>query len=85
VDQIRRYATREPAVLRALVGLLTDLAEQVADSADRAAALRNQLERTEAAMDVADPVVRRRLDEAIGACRQTLERGHRRPGTTDAA
>jgi uncharacterized membrane protein len=85
VDQIRRYATGEPAVLLAIVELLTDLAEQVADSADRAAAVRVQLARTEAAADVADPAVRRRLDEAIEACRQTLERGHRRPGTTDAA
>jgi uncharacterized membrane protein len=84
VDQIRRYATSEPAVLLAIVELLTDLAEQVADSADRAAAVRAQLERTHAAADVADPVAQRRLDEAIAACRETLDRGHRWPGRTDA-
>jgi uncharacterized membrane protein len=84
VDQIRRYAASEPAVLLAIVELLTDLAEQVADSADRAAAVRAQLERTHAAADVADPVAQRRLDEAIAACRETLDRGHRWPGRTDA-
>jgi uncharacterized membrane protein len=85
VDQIRRYGVKEPAVLIALVELLTDVAERVADSADRTAAVRVQLDRTEAAAAVDDPAAWQRVSDAIAACRATLERGHRRPRATEAA
>jgi uncharacterized membrane protein len=84
VDQIRRYGAQEPSVLITLCELLTDVAERVADSADRTAMVRDQLERTEAAMDVVDPVARDRVREAVRYVARALDQGSRRPRATEA-
>jgi uncharacterized membrane protein len=84
VDQIRRYGAEEPTVLVAIGELLTDLAERVADSGDRSAVVREQLERTAAANAVADPVAGARVDDAVAHALDALERGHRRPRATEA-
>jgi uncharacterized membrane protein len=84
VDQVRRYGADEPTVLIALCELLADVAERVADSGDRTAMVREQLERTEAAIEVADPFARERVREAVRYASRALEHGARRPRATEA-
>lgn len=73
---IRRYAAEEPQVLRALAGLLTDLAERVADHADRAAAVAHELDLL-GACPVEDPDEAAQLRADVAVARSTLENGTR--------
>jgi uncharacterized membrane protein len=84
IDQIRRYGRDEPAVLVAIAVLLTDLAEHVADDADRQEVVRDQLRRTRRAVDVEDPDASRRVTRALDEAERTLELGARPPGQIEA-
>jgi uncharacterized membrane protein len=84
IAQIRDYGAGEPAVLVAICELLTDVAERVADTADRSACVRDQLDRTRRASQVVDPVAERRVANAVRSAARTLERGHRSPRPTEA-
>jgi uncharacterized membrane protein len=84
IDQIRRYGRDEPAVLTAIAVLLTDLAEHVADDADRQEVVRGQLRRTRRAVDVDDPDAAGRVIRALEEAERTLELGVRPPGQVEA-
>lgn len=79
IDQVRRYGAEEPAVLLAILSLLTDVAERVADIADRAAVVRDQVERTLRAADVSDRAAAARVRGAAQVVLDTLQGGHRPP------
>lgn len=84
VGQIRRYGRSELPVLLAIMHLLTDVAEQVADHGDRASVVRAQVERTMQLAELEDPEERDRLDDAATLARRTLELGHRPAGEAAA-
>jgi uncharacterized membrane protein len=84
IDQLRVYARQDPDVLVALVHLVVDLAELVADSGDRRQAVTTQLDRIEASLDLADAGDLARVERAIGTAREALREG-RRPGTETEA
>jgi uncharacterized membrane protein len=75
-EPIRRYGREEPTVLRSLAGLLTDLAERVADHADRAAAVATELDRL-AACTIDDPDEAAALARDIAIARATVASGVR--------
>lgn len=82
VTQIRRYGADEPDTLRALAGMLTDVAEQVADHADRSAAVAHELDLL-VACPVEDPDERARLLGDVAAARSALATGTRpAPGSS---
>ncbi|MEX0835896.1 MAG: DUF2254 family protein, partial [Nitriliruptor sp.] len=76
ITPIRRYGRDEPDVLLALTDLLTDVAEHVADHADRSGAVAHELDLL-AACEVDDPDEAARLERRIAAARATLEHGTR--------
>lgn len=77
--EIRRYGRGEPAVLKALLGMLADAAE-CADRDRQRRAIAVELDRIEAAADrELHDEDRRALDRALAITRETLERGSRPP------
>ena len=84
VGPIRRNATKELAVLLTTVSLLTDVAERVADSADRAASVEDQLDRLVEQADLDDATDRAALEQAAEIVRSTLRHGTR-PGAAPTA
>lgn len=75
---IRRYGRDEPTVLRSLAALLADLAERVADHADRSAAVAAELDRL-ATCVVEDPGEAAALARDLVIARATLTGGVRPP------
>lgn len=77
--EIRRYGATEPAVLTALLGMLTDVAECATAGVQRDA-VEVEIDRIEAAADrELHPEDRRTLDRPIALACQTLEGGGRPP------
>jgi uncharacterized membrane protein len=76
ITPIRRYGSDEPDVLLALADLLTDVAEHVADHADRAAVIANELDLL-GACEVEDPDEAGRLERRIAVGRVALATGTR--------
>jgi uncharacterized membrane protein len=85
IDQLRLYGRQDPDVLVGLVQLLADLAELVADSADRQRAVSVQLDRVEAAVDLDDDGDQARVERAIDVARTALRSGQRPPTVTEAS
>lgn len=81
----RRYGASDPEVLAALLTLLIDLAEQVADAGDRAAAVRAQVERVLATAALPDAEDRARIEHLGSLVRATLDHGTRPPSVTSAS
>lgn len=78
VGQVRRYGADEPAVLIAILELLTDVGERVTVSPGRRSAVQDQIERTErVGANLADPVDRARVQRAVEVARSALTHGHR--------
>lgn len=77
IGPIRRNATTELTVLLATVTLLTDVAERVADSADRAACVEHQLHRLVEQAELEDATDRATLDQGAEIVRATLRQGVR--------
>jgi uncharacterized membrane protein len=75
--QPRRYGADEPTVLIAIHALLIDVAERVADNADRAATVRAQVQRTRDAASLPDAVDARMVRAYADAVLTTLENGSR--------
>lgn len=84
VGGVRRYGASDPEVLAALLTLLIDLAEHVADTADRAAVVEEQIDRVLASAELADHVDRARVERVARVARETLHRGSRVATVTDA-
>lgn len=84
IGQSRRYGRNEPDVLIALLHLLIDVAELVADHADRAEAVRAQIGRVEAAADLDDTGDLERVGAIAEVARRTIEHGLR-PSTSSEA
>lgn len=76
ITPIRRYGRDEPDVLLALADLLTDVAEHVADHADRATSIAYELDLL-GDCTVEDPAEAARLERSIAAARTALETGTR--------
>lgn len=85
VGPTRRYASSEPDVLAALLTLLIDLAEHVADSSDRATVVRAQIERILTTADLADDTDRARVDRIGRLAEEALDRGSRAATVTEAS
>lgn len=85
VDQLRVYGRQDPDVLVGLVHLIADLAELVADSADRQRAVSVQLDRIEAAVDLDDEGDQARVERIIDVAREALRSGQRPPTVTEAS
>jgi uncharacterized membrane protein len=85
VDQLRVYGRKDPDVLVGLAHLLADLAELVADSADRQRTVSIQLDRIEASVDLDDAGDRARVERAIDVARVALRSGQRPPTVTEAS
>lgn len=81
----RRYGASDPEVLAALLTLLIDLAEHVADAGDRAAAVRAQVERVLASAALPDAEDRARIEHVGSLAREALERGTRPASVTSAS
>ncbi|MFA9444830.1 DUF2254 domain-containing protein [Egicoccus sp. AB-alg6-2] len=77
ITQPRRYGASEPTVLIAVLELLIDVAERVADSGDRAASVRHQLRRTLAAAELPDDADVRTVRAFADAVAVTLDDGVR--------
>lgn len=84
VGGARRYGSTDPEVLAALLTLLIDLAEHVADSADRAAVVETQIERVLATAELTDPVDHERVERIGRVAMETLRRGSRVATVADA-
>lgn len=84
VGPTRRYATTEPDVLAALLTLLIDLAEHVADSGDRREVLRGHVERILRAATFTDVHDADRIDRAGRLAMQALDIGARGARVTEA-
>lgn len=84
IGQSRRYGQDEPDVLIALLQLLIDVGEMVADDADRADAVREQIERVEAAADLDDARDLERVSAAASVARRVLEQGVRPAAPAEA-
>jgi uncharacterized membrane protein len=85
VGATRRYCRHDPEVLAALVTMLLDLAEHVADSASRVAAIEAQLDRILSSAELADQSDQDRLNRVAGLARETLRRGSRVATVTEAS
>lgn len=84
IGQSRRYGANEPDVLIALLQLLIDVGELVADHADRSDAVRRQIGRVMAAADLDDAADLERVGAVADVARRTLELGLR-PATSAEA
>lgn len=85
VGGARRFGSADPDVLAAVLSLLTDVAEHVADSADRGAMVRAQIGRTMRSADLPDPVDRGRIERLAQIATSALTHGIRTPSVTDAS
>jgi len=85
VGATRRYGRQDPEVLVALVTMLLDLAEHVADSAPRVAEIEAQLDRILDSAELADQSDQDRLNRVAGLARETLRRGSRVATVTEAS
>ncbi len=77
VGPLRQHAGRDLRVLLSILVLLTDVAERVADSGDRAKAVRHQLGRLLANADLADADDAAELERAADVVSETLRSGRR--------
>lgn len=84
VGGARRYGHTDPEVLAALLTLLIDMAEHVADSADRAEVVERQIERVLASAQLADPTDQERVARIGRVATETLRRGSRVATVADA-
>lgn len=84
VGPTRRYAAEEPDVLAALLTLLIDVAEHVADDGDRRAVVEAQVQRVLATATLPDEVDRARIDRIAGLAVETLRNGTRVATVTEA-
>lgn len=84
IGQSRRYGSDEPDVLIALLQLLIDVGELVADHADRTEVVRRQIGRVESAADLDDAGDLERVGAVAEVARRTLERGLRPAGWAEA-
>lgn len=86
VGQVRRCGAEEPAVLIAILELLTDVGERVTGSPRRKAAVEDQIERTQRVVgSLADPADVARVQRAVEVARLTLTVGHRPSAQGDAS
>lgn len=85
VGPVRRYGASDPEVLAAVLTLLIDVAEQVADSGDRAEVVREQVERVLETADLPDPVDRARIERNARLVHAALSRGARVSSVADAS
>jgi uncharacterized membrane protein len=85
VGATRRYGRQDPEVLVALVTMLLDLAEHVADSAPRVAEIEAQLDRILDSAELADQSDQDRLNRVAGLAHETLRRGSRVATVTEAS
>ena len=84
VGGVRRYGRTDPEVLAALLTLLIDVAEHVADSADRAEVVEGQIDRVLASAELTDPVDQERVARIGRVAQETLRRGSRVATVADA-
>jgi uncharacterized membrane protein len=84
IGQSRCYGADEPDVLIALLQLLIDVGELVADHADRAEAVRRQIGRVVAAADLDDAGDLERVGAIAEVARRTLDRGMRPAASAEA-
>jgi uncharacterized membrane protein len=84
VGQSRRYGADEPDVLIALLQLLIDVGELVADHADRTETVRRQIGRVVAAADLDDAGDLERVEAVAEVARRTLDRGTRPAASIEA-
>lgn len=84
VGGVRRYGSADPEVLAALLTLLIDVAEHVADSADRAGVVEEQIERVLVSAELEDAVDRARVERIGRVARETLRSGSRVATVADA-
>ena len=84
VGGARRYGRTDPEVLAALLTLLIDVAEHVADSADRAEVVEGQIERVLASAELDDPVDEERVARIGRVAKETLRSGSRVATVADA-
>lgn len=84
IGGVRRYGCSDPEVLAALLTLLIDVAEHVADSADRGAVVEEQIGRVLATAELQDSVDRERVERIGRVARETLRRGSRVATVTEA-
>ena len=82
LGQVRRYGSTEPAVLIAVLRLLTDVAEHATDSVARSDEVRDQIERTRSAARLSDSRDIAQFEDAVAIAHQTLDLG-RRPTEQD--
>lgn len=85
VGATRRYGRADPEVVAALLTLLIDVAEHVADSADRSDAVREQVQRIRQSADLKDPVDQQRIARLETLAGETLDRGSRVATVTEAS
>ncbi len=84
VGPTRRYAADEPDVLAALLTLLIDVAEHVADNAERCAVVESQIQRVLTTASLTDEVDQARIERIAGLAIQTLHHGTRAASVTEA-
>lgn len=82
VGPLRHNAGQDLRVLLSILALLTDVAERLADSGDRADAVRHQLDRLLATTDLRDVDDAAVLERAALVVTDTLRAGHRPVTTT---
>ena len=85
VGATRRYGATDPEVVAALLTLLIDLAEHVADSADRSEAVRAQIRRIGTSAEVQDAADQQRIARLEALADRTLARGSRVATVTEAS
>ncbi len=85
VGATRRYGSSDPEVLVALVTMLLDLAEHIADSAARVEEVEAQLGRIQDSAQLVDAIDQQRLERVVGLARETLRRGSRVATVTEAS
>ncbi len=77
VGPLRHHAGRDLRILLSILVLLIDVAERVADSGDRAEAVRHQLGRLLASADLPDADDAAELERVASVVTHTLSSGHR--------
>ncbi len=85
VGASRRYGRSDPEVIAALLALLIDVAEHVADSADRGDAVREQVLRISESAELRDATDQQRIARLESLAQQTLDRGSRVATVTEAS
>ena len=85
VGATRRYGRSDPEVIAALLTLLIDVAEHVADSADRCDAVREQVQRISESAELKDASDQQRIARLEALATRTLARGSRVATVTEAS